>query len=128
MPLYDFECEKCGKIHEAVTDWTVNTHECPFCSEPAKRIISLSSVNTANQDAPWIRSIVEVVDKDSNDPVDIAMRENPTRDNYKRWMKVKGLRHLEPGEKLRPNPPDTSKIMKEVLERHMQRNRIELKG
>ena len=130
MPLFDYQCDQCGHIHEEVQHWNVYTVPCPKCEGNAQKIISLSGVNTANNDAEWIRSIVEVVDKDSSDPVDVAMRTNPTRDNMKRWMKEKGLRHFEPGEERnnRPDPPDMDRLTEATFRERQKRHALEIRS
>ena len=99
MPVYDYRCKQCQKVIEQVEHYSVDEITCPHCGDVAKRIISVSKVNTANEDAPWIRSVLEVVDKDSREPHVVEFRRNPTRENYKRWMKLEGLRPLENNER-----------------------------
>lgn len=124
--VHDFECEACSLIEERIVDRGTEHVECSKCGNLARKIISSSQVNAANQDAPWIRTILEVVDKDSPKPHVREFLKNPTRDNYKRWMKGEGLRHLEDGEARKPKPPDVRKVMHEVLSRAQERRRIEL--
>jgi len=128
MILSDFKCKNknCGFIFEEIITPDVKTLKCPRCGSEAKRIITTSTVNLANEDAPWIRSILEVVDKESNKPETIEFLRNPTRSNYKRWMKAEGLRHLEPGEKPQKPKIDLDKIKERVLEKYRERTRIEI--
>jgi putative FmdB family regulatory protein len=46
MPLYEFQCNDCGKVFEIlVRNARDNRAECPHCGSPARRIISPCSVN-----------------------------------------------------------------------------------
>lgn len=95
MILYDFKCSSCGDITESIQAISTTEIECPTCGKEAHRIISCSGVNTQNEDAAWIRTVVDVVDKESKAPHVVEFRRNPTRTNYKRWMALEGLRPLE---------------------------------
>lgn len=79
----------------------------------------------ANEDAPWIRSVLEVVDKDSTKPHVVAFRENPTRTNYNLWMKGEGLRPLENGEKRRKED-NTEKAVEYLLKKRYERRAISI--
>ena len=127
MPIYDYECHLCSYTWEVIEGTKERVRCCPSCGDRATRIISASGQYCANEDADWIKSVVEVVDKgDSATAMDRRFAKNPTRANYKRWMKSRGLRPYEPGERTKPPPPDDSAIRRKVLERHMARNRIEI--
>ena len=44
MPIYEYECEQCAKIHEvsqSIKDEPLQN--CPKCGSPVKKLISLSS-------------------------------------------------------------------------------------
>lgn len=127
LKLFDYQCYKCSHIHEELQPPDKKYVPCPKCNGTARKIISLSGVNCANENTDWLRSVAEVVDKDSNHPVDVAMRTNPTRTNYQNWMKEKGLRHFEPGEKPKKPEVNEAKIMKEVWKRSQQRHKIEVR-
>jgi len=124
------ECSKCEHSFEVIAGIEERTTACPKCKGTAKRIISMSGIHTANEDSGWIKSVLEVVDKDSTEPHVVEFRKNPTRENYKRWMKKSGLRHLEPGEErnIHPEPPDMSRVHKEVWEKHRKRNTLEVRS
>jgi hypothetical protein len=86
-----------------------------------------------NQDAPWIRTVLEVVDK-SNPAAHVQdFVKHPTRETYKAWMKKEKIRPMDYTEHGAPptahKPPeiDTSQIHREVLERYKKRNRIEVR-
>lgn len=128
MPIHDYECQSCGKITEAIRHWRVEEIVCE-CGGVAKKIISCSGVNCANDDAAWIRSVTDVVPKGEDaTSMDREFVKNPTRKNYKRWMESRNLRHLEPGE--RPVKQDNRKALDEVhreaWKRHMERKRVEI--
>jgi len=42
MPVYDFECQKCGYISEAITDIHQRRIVCPECKNPISSEILLS--------------------------------------------------------------------------------------
>lgn len=134
MPIYEYECDKCGarsehihSIHEVLN---LNCHLC----EGGKivKIIAASGQYLGNQDAPWTRSVLEVVDKENPARHVQEFVKNPNRSTYKAWMKGEGLRPMDsnvngaPPVYKKPPPPDTSRLRREVAERHMQRRRIEI--
>jgi hypothetical protein len=125
MPVYDHLCE-CGHITEAIMPVDVEATDCAKCGKRSVRIISCSGQNCANEDAAWIRSVLEVVDHSSTERHTREFISNPTRENYRRWMKGEGLRHLESGEKQRREKPDMNKIHREVMQRAVERRRIEI--
>jgi len=126
MPLYDFLCSACEQVHEAITPMNQDKKKCPDCGSMAKKIISGS--HREQDDSKWIRSILDVVDKESKDPHTREFLKRPTRENYKNWMKATGLRHFEPGEeRQRPPAPDLDKINKETWNRLQERRRIEVR-
>ena len=125
MPVYDFECEKCGNISEHIMSVNLSGYnvDCPKCSGMAHKIISASGAFCANEDAAWIRSVREVVDKEGGVASQRFLRD-PTRVNYKRWMKDTGIRPLESGESRRPAPTDEKKLTREVMRMRQKRNKI----
>ena len=131
MPLYDHQCADCGHIFESLAKMDdTGPLECPECGGKARRIISVSGTNCANEDAEWIRSVTEVVPKGEDaTPIDREFVRNPTRTNYRRWMKARGLRHLEPGEKPgRPKRVSNEEVARKLWERRQKRNRIYIGG
>jgi hypothetical protein len=126
VPVYDHECE-CGKITEAIMPVDCDCIECE-CGKTAKRIISCGGQYCSNEDATWLKSVLEVVDKESTKPETREFIANPTRTNYNRWMKSEGLRPVDHGEKInRYNPDkDFKAIHNEVWRRHRERKRIEI--
>jgi putative FmdB family regulatory protein len=133
MPVYDYECRKCGHREELILKANDDgLRVCPTCEKfTLRRIISASktSVYLGNQDATWLKTSNLPVDPDSQHPVDKAFREDPTRANRKAWMKLHGKIEYEPGMRMRPEPRDPGKdpnITRQLLERHHKRNRIEI--
>ena len=116
MPLYDYECSRCGYIEEFMADSDdFNVQCCPQCSHGMVRIVSLGRGNSMPVDCDWIADAREVVNKNpkSQKPEDREFLKFPSRQNYKNWMKANGLRHLEPGEKAMPDKPDMNKFKAE---------------
>ena len=130
MPIYQYECA-CGKQTERITPISQYQDEisCPHCGEPARRTFAPGSHYCGNQDASWLKSVLEVVDKsDAATPAEKEFRKNPTRWNYKQWMKSRGLRPLEKGERSRPTPPDMSRVNRQVAENHFNRKAISIRS
>ena len=129
MPIYDYQCRICDHVHERIVKAnSTNVFDCPKCDRPytCKRIITASGVYLGNDDAAWIKTVLEVVDKDSKAAHTQRFLKNPSRANYKAWMKGEGLRPLENNDRQRPEHPDESKRAAEMFRRHQQRNRIEV--
>ena len=122
MPLYDYECPSCGAVTEHIAETYEEFLPCPKCKNLAERIISVSGVNTANEDADWIRSVTEVVDKEGGEHCQRFLK-NPTRSNMRNWMRKEGLRHLEPGETQHRRPPQTEGPSTDKLMRELQKAR-----
>ncbi len=131
MPIYDIECERCHKITEVIQSFRMNkTPRCIKCGGRTKKIITSRRSSDNLVDAPWLKSVLDVVSKDPDAPMaDRIFLRNPTRRNYQVWMRSRGLRPLEPGEKPgRPDPPDMEKIGKEMWDRDVERRRLNLTG
>lgn len=131
MPIYDYECGSCGSITERYAKIGDDIMPCEQCASDAYRIISVSSHYCSNEDAPWIKSVLEVVDKDPTKPHCVEFRKNPTRSNWKNWMKGEGIRPAEnvgggPITPQKPKPPDMSEVHREVWDKYQKRNRIEI--
>ena len=44
MPLYEYQCESCGKVHEIIQKFSDEPlSECPECKGPMSKLISRSS-------------------------------------------------------------------------------------
>lgn len=124
MPLYDFECP-CGRVFEAIANVDEDTRPCE-CGKQAKRIISASGHFCGNEDADWIRSVRLVVDKRGGAHCQEFLQ-NPTRSNYKAWMKGEGLRPLEDNEPMRPPKFDHAGHMEKVLRAYKRRTALEVR-
>jgi putative FmdB family regulatory protein len=128
MPVYDYLCRKCGEINDEIRGYDEQYIKCPDCGRKSKRLITGTS--RQNDDAAWVRSVVDVVDKKSKNPATREFIKTPTRANLKRHLQATGLRHVEPGEQLGRITPDfdvkahTDKLMKY----RQQKNSIELRG
>ena len=128
MPIYDTRCTSCGTEREIICG--PDDHPpCPKCGGDTKRLITCSGPNCANEDAGWIKSVTEVVDKDDASPHSREFLRNPTRSNYQAWMRAEGLRPLEPGEgPSKPPPVPMDRIRRGVMERMRERRTIEIRG
>lgn len=127
MILHDHWCKFCGTSFEELVNWDQREIPCPSCGKTAERYFKSGCANTMPIDAGWLKSLVEVIDKDSNKPHCIEFLKNQTRDNYHNWMKGEGIRHLEPGEKpSKPEPFNMDRHTEKVAELRQQRNRLEV--
>lgn len=88
------------------------------CGGGAKRLVSVGRGYRA--DADWLVSVTDVVEKDSDKPHVRAFLAEPSRANYRRWMRGEKLRPLESGEGRTPSARDSA-AAREVLERHKAR-------
>lgn len=149
MPLYDWECRACGAIFEAMAPMDMQRIPCIKCDpirpgpplspdmspefefKPlimAERIISTSR-GFYRPDAPWIETVREVVDKDDPHPAVRRFLETPNRRNHQAWMKYRGIRPMEDGERPIPKPPEIDHVAlsRKLLDRHKDRCRIEVR-
>ncbi len=117
MPLYDFECRACGTVFEAMAGMDGGDGACA-CGGAARRLVSVGAAYRA--DADWIASVTAVADKESREPHVRAFLADPSRANYRRWMRGEGLRPMEAGESRRP-PQRSGEARREVLERFKAR-------
>lgn len=127
MPIYDFQCDKCEFIEERI----LPIDECDWewkcsCGGVLRRIMTASGQYCGNQDAGWLKTVPEVINRDSTNPHAQEFMKNPTRQNYKSWMKSEGLRPLENNEPMKPPPVDLTRVNREVWEKHQKRRRIEI--
>ena len=45
MPLYEYQCEKCGLIHEVIQKFSDSPlKECPECTGPLQKLLSASAI------------------------------------------------------------------------------------
>ena len=131
MILADFECSKCNTVTEHYVDAQQKTVECK-CGGKAKKIISLPGVYVNSENPNWIRSVLDVVDKEDKRHHVQEFLKHPTRENYKRWMKEEKIRpvdwtvHGAPPTYQKPPEPDIDKIAHQIHERLRERQRLEL--
>jgi rubrerythrin len=127
MILHDHWCKFCGTSFEEFVNWDQRQVPCPNCGKPADRYYKSGCANTIPIDAAWIKTLHEVVDKDSKEPHCTEFLKSPTRENYHNWMKGEGIRHMDPGEKLYRAPQfDETKHAERVMELRQTRERIEI--
>ena len=133
MIYADFECRS-GHVTEHLVHQKQKKVDCSVCGKKAVRIISVAGQFCANQDAPWIKSVLEVVDKANPAAHVQEFVRNPTRANYKTWMKGEGIRPLDhsehggPPSARKPDAPDMSGVVHDLLKRHRERSRVEVRG
>ena len=125
MILVDFECILAHRT-EHIVDSDVHSLVCPLCGEVAYRIISYGSAYR-REDAPWLETVKEVVDKDSKDPATRRFLAEPTRANREAWMKERGIRPYEPGDKPDKSEPDTARTAERLMHRHYERKAITIR-
>ena len=123
MPVYDFQCKACGFIKEyimSIKDSEELGCTCRKCCGDMDKIISASKQYCGNDDASWLKSVTEVVDPTTGRAAS-EFSKNPTRSNYKAWMKESGIRPLENNEQMRPPPVNLEKAHEEVQRKHHER-------
>ena len=134
MPvIYDFECRS-KHVTEHMVHWKQKKVSCSVCGKQAKRIISNGRVNMTQETPSWLPSVLDVVDPtDKRSHVQEFVR-NPNRATYKAWMKGEGIRPLDhtehggPPVAKRPDAPDMSGVVHDLLKRHRERSRVEVRG
>jgi putative FmdB family regulatory protein len=126
MIISDYECCKCGNICEHfINSGDTELKPCPECGGDMARIISVSGQYCSNQDAAWLKSSAEVAGTET--PEGREFKRNPTRANLKAWMAVKGLRHMDPGEKPgRPDQPKMETVIEGMIKKYRERHRLEI--
>ncbi|MHC1713532.1 MAG: zinc ribbon domain-containing protein [Solidesulfovibrio sp.] len=117
MPLYDFECRECGRFFEALAAMDADDGRCA-CGAAARRLVSVGSAY--RDDADWLESVTAVVEKGSDKSHVRAFLADPSRTNYRRWMRGEGLRPMEAGEP-RPSPAKAGEVHREIWERFKAR-------
>lgn len=128
MPIYLYQCGVCSYTEEHYNDYNTREITCEKCGKVSTRIISTSGVNTINEDAAWLRTVIEVVDKEGGRHCQEFIK-NPTRKNYKNWMKGEGIRPMDTGEGMgKPEKPDMKKIEREVMQKFARDHQLELGG
>ena len=126
LALFDWECSRCGFIEERLEERDVDNVKCSQCSGVATKVFPFRG-QMFGEESSWIRTVLDVVDKHDGSPVTREFLQTPTRSNMRRWMKEKGIRHLEDGEKNRPGEGiDPRKHTDEIMKMRYNRRRIEI--
>ncbi len=127
-PVYQLRCDNGHEFEVVCPIQDRNLQTCD-CGAKSRVVPATGLVNCANEDTPWIRTIREVVDKESSDPYDRAMLQaGATRSDYRKWLKAKGIRHLEPGEeRAKREAIDPVRHADKIMELRRERNRIEIR-
>jgi len=92
MPIYEYECQRCGNMQEEITSVTEMRQyiECQKCKGISKKIMTASRQYTGNQDAPWARGFLGIFNKHDAHPVVRQAFKNPTKSNVMAAMRHKG--------------------------------------
>ena len=63
MPLYEYQCEKCGLVHEVIQKFSDSPlQECPECTGPLQKLLSASAIQFKG--SGW--SVTDYADKGSS--------------------------------------------------------------
>ena len=130
MPIYNFKCHDCGREVERIVNHDIYSIDCT-CGNFSIRQFSPPGRHDGNiEDPAWLRSVLAVVDKNPHKPHCQEFLQNPTRENYKKWMAKEGIRHLEDGEKPQRRDEDAAiqRMGHEMFMKHRARKRIEVRG
>lgn len=136
MPIliFDYECPQCQVIEEHYVSAHDEAVTCEKCGIPMTKVF-ISAGSRMPDDAAWIKSVLDVVAKDSTKPHTREFLKNPTRENMKKWMKGEGIRHLEPGEaeqskrrKAEDEVRDSKRRVDFMMKRRMERNALTVGG
>ena len=129
MPLYLFKCQACETEFERISsvEWR-NYQCCDQCGSQAMVIPAVHGPNCSNDSASWLPSVLEVVQKDSNKPHVQAFLKDPTRANYKAWMKGEKIRPLENGERHEKPKLDIDRHASLIMREKIRRERYEVRG
>ena len=130
MPIYEFSCPICDNREDRFVWPGFEWVPCSRCQGDMRKQFSFGQSQPIQENANWLPSVLEVVDKESNDPVDRAFLKDPTRTNYKNWMRHHNLRPLENergGPPTAKNPKhDLKSITDYCYEQKRKRERIEI--
>ena len=125
MPLYLYRCEECGEEldHACKMDSRPAFIVCAVCDAKMIQAPALGAI--LGDEATWLKSVTEVVNRDGG-PHCQRFLKDPSRSNYRAWMKGENLRPMEPGESTWKRPPkrDRRKVVNEVMKMRQQRKAI----
>lgn len=128
MPTYDYQCDLCNGIEEHFFRISEKPDilRCTNCGGAMQQKPGIGVI--MGDEAAWLNSAAEVADR--NGSVEARrFRSDPTRDNYRKWLKAENLRPLERGEETWKRPKatvDRKKIREEVKRNHQKRSAITL--
>jgi len=133
MPIYDFSCSHCHKVTESVENIDTAAIKCPECGAISWKQFSPMGTVRFPEDTAWLRTVLEVVSKDSKAPHVVEFLKDPTRTNYKAWMKSEGLRPRDPAEKPHKRTEREAREHHQrctdyAMRKHMERKRLEVRG
>jgi hypothetical protein len=126
--IWDFSC-KCGNMEEHLVDRNSETFECQKCGGVMQKVFTPHG-SYLREEAPWLKSVLDVVDKEDTRPFTLEFRQDPTRTNYKKWMKGSGLRPLEPGEenyRKETDPRQHERMVDYLMKKKQERERVEIR-
>jgi hypothetical protein len=130
--LFDFLCESCSHIEEYLVDHNTEIVICPQCSSPMTKSFLRSGSHRLPDESPWLRSVLEVVDKNPgpDKPCTREFLKNPTRDNYKRWMRENGIRPMDYNGPAHTKPTESEikkekdRLLHDLTLKHIERQAI----
>jgi hypothetical protein len=128
MPIFQLKCQSCGNEFERICPVKSRLFQNCECGGWTKTIPAVHGANCFNDSAGWIKSVTEVVSKDDPRPHVQAFLKDPTRSNYRAWMKGEGLRPLENGEKSEKFKFDAERHAGKIMEEKIKRERYEVRG
>jgi len=127
MPIYNFSCAICGMEEERIADFDTEIMPCEFCCGESYKQFSFGQSFEVREDAPWIRTVLDVVDKESCDPTDRRFISEPNRGNYHAWMRHHNLRPFENSRDFpKKQDIDIESVAHDLLKMKSARERIEL--
>jgi len=89
MPLYTYECAKCGEVTDMLSpmDSYPKTIRCTSCGARARKVIAVGHGGIqcdGMNDVPWLASALGNLQPDGEKPIE-------TRGEYKRYLKDKNI-------------------------------------
>lgn len=96
MPLYDFECEVCKKVHEHVFSMKDDKIPPPCCGQVPRRLFTSRVNGDEFGEVTTIDPVTHKVVKTRGDHFNSSIGEYVTsKSQFERRLKEKGLRHAE---------------------------------
>lgn len=130
MILHDFMCLQCEFIDEYLVDRDCETLVCPKCGHIMKKTFIRGGGHRQPDETGWLRTVLEVVDKNPgpDKPCTKEFLRNPTRENYKAWMRENKIRPLEDGERPHRETEKEAKQRRHYLAGQLTRNLMDRKA